>query len=549
MAETTTEDHAVDPRCVRRFRQVLLWPLRLMPLAEGARLSRHWEVLRAAPWHEVEDEITGDPAQFHERHYSEFVTFLPHVQRFLYGEGKSRARHDAASPIRVFRREDVRAVRLTHPDAATTTLEVVHVDLYFFHDLDVVILAFEAAADDLALERAQDVLFRFGRSYPTYWNDDGSAGHCMHKVEWLAEDGAVLATSDHEQRERFLAWVTRHRAPCIAAHWEFLLRPLVPQQSDASGPVRYSLLEFHRMPVMGYLAVEDLSALTRPDFVRLGLVTPPGEESMLPCPEAYARDFEQRHCYDRYWHAQGAAVSGTRFIASGYAFFMVGSASEPFFVDRRMGLVEQFRRQYLLLFLIPHLQKAALLMLADRLAETLNRLDIHDPDSVRRFKRDIRLIKETFLRFSHRYWFHDLSDQEPAKAVYCMARDFLGAQTLFDEVREEIADMSDYLDSDSLRRQANTVVRLTVVTIFGLIGTVVTGFLGMNLFALAEEGPLTKLLVLVAVLVPTIWLTFYTIAKSKRLSDFLELLTEERVPWRVKLAAFFDVWRHRRWIE
>ena len=41
--------------------------------------------------------------------------------------------------------------------------------------------------------------------------------------------------------------------------------------------------------------------------------------------------------------------------------------------------------------------------------------------------------------------------------------------------------MSDYLDSDALRRQANTVVRLTVVTIFGLIGTVVTGFLGMNL--------------------------------------------------------------------
>jgi Mg2+ and Co2+ transporter CorA len=39
---------------------------------------------------------------------------------------------------------------------------------------------------------------------------------------------------------------------------------------------------------------------------------------------------------------------------------------------------------------------------------------------------------------------------------------------------------------DTLRRQANTVVRLTVVTTFGLIGTVVTGFLGMNLLALAD---------------------------------------------------------------
>ena len=43
--------------------------------------------------------------------------------------------------------------------------------------------------------------------------------------------------------------------------------------------------------------------------------------------------------------------------------------------------------------------------------------------------------------------------------------------------------MNTYLDADSLRRQANTVVRLTVVTIFGLMGTVTTGFLGMNLLA------------------------------------------------------------------
>ena len=40
MAETST-----DPRCVRQFRQILLWPLRLMPLAEAGPLRRHWEVL------------------------------------------------------------------------------------------------------------------------------------------------------------------------------------------------------------------------------------------------------------------------------------------------------------------------------------------------------------------------------------------------------------------------------------------------------------------------------------------------------------------------
>ena len=53
--------------------------------------------------------------------------------------------------------------------------------------------------------------------------------------------------------------------------------------------------------------------------------------------------------------------------------------------------------------------------------------------------------------------------------------------------------MNTYLDADSLRRQASTVVRLTVVTLFGLIGTITTGFLGMNLLAEAESPLMTKL--------------------------------------------------------
>lgn len=103
--------------------------------------------------------------------------------------------------------------------------------------------------------------------------------------------------------------------------------------------------------------------------------------------------------------------------------------------------------------------------------------------------------------------------------------------------------MSDYLESDTLRRQANTVVRLTVVTSFGLVGTIVTGFLGMNLIALAEAPFWDKVGYFVIVLVPTTVLTFYTIVKSKRLSDFLEALSDERLPARAKLKSLVDVWR------
>src|SRR5262249_55118932 len=77
---------------VRHLRQILLWPLQLMPIREGTPIQKHWELLQTQengnPWREVVDEFTGDPCMFQERHYSEFVTFLPYVQRFLYGEGK-----------------------------------------------------------------------------------------------------------------------------------------------------------------------------------------------------------------------------------------------------------------------------------------------------------------------------------------------------------------------------------------------------------------------------------------------------------------------------
>ena len=53
--------------------------------------------------------------------------------------------------------------------------------------------------------------------------------------------------------------------------------------------------------------------------------------------------------------------------------------------------------------------------------------------------------------------------------------------------------MVQYLDSDVLRRQSGTIHRLTAVTIVGLIGTIATGFLGMNLIAEADAPLHVKL--------------------------------------------------------
>jgi hypothetical protein len=215
-----------------------------------------------------------------------------------------------------------------------------------------------------------------------------------------------------------------------------------------------------------------------------------------------------------------------------------------FFVDRDAGLLGQFRHQYFLLFLIPHIHKATLLMLSDRMVDALNRLEISDADSVRRFKRTIRQLLEIFLRFTHRYWFHEVSDQPQAKELFKMTEKYLGTDALFEEIRNEIEDMSNYLETDTLRRQANTVVRLTVVTAFGLVRH--------RRHRLPRHEPVC---VVRAVNVGEIRGLHRRPGSGHRAYavhdrevetpvDFLEAVSDERLPVRAKIASFLDVWRH-----
>ena len=540
---------------VRQFRQILLWPLQLMPLVEDVQIQRHWEFLAndapGNPWREVVDEFTGNPDEFEERHYAEFVNFLPYVQRVLYGTGKGitdGADDDGReSSLRVFRRRDVDGVRITLDEgSAPIELRIAHVDLYFFFDLDVVLPAIEIHGADLDLATAQDALFRFGRAYPPSWEASGRGSHCPWLVEWLGAGGEVLARSDYEQRAKYLCFVCEHRAPAISTHWEWLLRPLVQHHSKEVGPVRYRQLEYHRLPTMAYLAVDDIDALTRADWVRLALISPPGDSGLLPYSEQHLADFEQRHCFDRYFQPGcGARWMNTRLMCSGHSFVMVGHAAEERFTDPDAGLQGQFRHQYFLVFLIAHLQKAGLLMLSDRLVAALSRLDIQQVETIKGFKRDIRQTLEIFLRFNHRYWFQEISNQVQLRDLYRMLTSHLGSSELYAEVRDEVKDMEQYLESDTLRRQANTVVRLTVVTMFGLIGTVLTGVFGMNLFDFPGIPLPLQVVLIVVTAVAVTALLFYTLGKAKALADFLDAVSDTRLPLSAKFKAFLDVWTKR----
>jgi hypothetical protein len=535
---------------VRHFRQIVVWPLQLMPLRPGQQVQRHWEALEAIQsnnsWKEQVERF-ADPSEFHERHYKEFVTFLPYVQRFLYGStaGQEASNAPAQGSLRVFRRDDVAGVRIVfNPGEDPQLYRVQHVSLYFFLDADIAVLAFEMYADDVPLDRAQDTLFRFGRAYPAYWERNGQGGNCPYSVEWLGRHDEVLAASDFAARAKYLAFVARYRSPCLAHHWDFLLRPLLLEYPGQVGPLRYRLLEYNRMPFMSYFALDEPSELTRADFVRIGMVTRPGEPDTLPYSSTTLADFERDYCDDRFWGRSGERFSGdTRIVVTGHTFSIIGRHDDYFFSGPVTGLLGQFRHQYFLLFLIAHFHKAALVSMSDELAVAMNRLTVGETESVKNFKRTIRQMMEVFLRFTHRYWFHEVSNQQIARSLYSRLSRLLGNEELYVEVRNEVTDMNNYLDSDSARRQANTVLRLTVVTILGLIGTIASGLLGMNLIAYADRPVVIRVGIFALVVIATAVLTALTMANSKRLADMLDAISDSRLGWRAKWRATRRAWR------
>jgi Mg2+ and Co2+ transporter CorA len=91
--------------------------------------------------------------------------------------------------------------------------------------------------------------------------------------------------------------------------------------------------------------------------------------------------------------------------------------------------------------------------------------------------------------------------------------------------------MSEFLENEAMRKQSDTVTRLTVVTTLGLVGTTVTGFLGMNLLDWANQTASWRIQAFLIVLIPTILLTLITIAKSRVLSDMMESLSDGTATW------------------
>ena len=528
---------AAETPTVREFRHMLLWPLQLRRLSRTSGFSNPWEALRAAPgpWKPVKDNllIEDDSCQLG---YREFVYFLPYVQRFLYGFGEADAR--TPSSLHIFRRDDIKRARVTlRAGAEPIDFEVARLRLIFFYDVDIALLTIEIVAQDVALPDAVETMDRFGRPYPPSWEEPGQAAHCTHAIEFFDGQGRLVTASDYGDREKYISLVREIKQTPLSLHWENLLKPLVPAYLGG-GALQYYQIENKRIPIMSFLAFDEPRALTRGDVARIGFATKWGPSETLPFSPSFLADFEERYCYDRFWDgADPASGMNTRYMICGPAFAVITKHG-----DACRDLVQTFRHQFFQIGMLVNFHKGALLNLSNRFSVSVERLRVGDYDSVRIFKQSVRETLELFLRFNHRYWFHEISNQVLAADIYKRWSRQLGSDELYNDVREESRDINEYLDADRTRRSSDNAQRLTVVSACGMVGMVATGFLGMNIFDHASLGPWEKTAIFLGVLIPSIALTAYTLLISRRLATFMEALASERMTWGEKTDAFRQIW-------
>ena len=522
-------------RIVNDFREIVLWPLQLI-VPPGKHRPEDCDLLFAkaaagGPWQLFDDEFGGEDGEFQERHYREFISFFPHAQRFLYGEAPApnKVSKPGDIPLKMYRRSDIKQVRITtEKGAPAVTCDVVHMDLYFFYEVNAVILACEIAVRHIPLETAQGLNQKFGRAYPAGWAEDGEPIHCPSLVEWLDDEGRVLSASDYCDKKRYLSFVGSRRAACVARHWEFVLAPIVNAAGNEAA-LGFREIEYYRMPVMSYVTLDALSVLTKEDYIAFALATRPARTGILPFSERFLERFEANHVYDRlYSGGLDAPEIETRFLTSGEGFAIISAGDAPSLSDNERGLLGQFRHQYFLMFFVAHFHKASLLMIGDQLVAALKRLDPAKPETILPFRDETLRLQESFLRFSQRYYFAEISGRAHIRDLFRILRKHMNIDDLFSEVRGELFDLVQYLDSNALRRQNTSMHRLTVVAVVGLIGTIVTGFLGINLIAEAESPLDYKIRYFFVVAVIVSILVGFSVAYSRHLGALLDRLSGEK---------------------
>ncbi len=497
--------------------QKLVKALKAQGACCGGKQPHPWESLPSGGMalREGTDPSQGFDAQAWHQHQA-LSYFHPTVRSFLFGSRRIAEASESESPndyLRTFRRTDIQRVFVTVWNGVTKAEEtrvfrVVRCELSLFQpDVGVLQLELQAEMGDgdqagwplSAVQRVRDELRRQYPPYVSGW-PRWRGGHCPLAVGWsnqatgdspqawktvaltgLESLGAVLSVEVAGKPCELPGLPKNAEALPVFVHWrEWLGLDAVleangwtwlPQGDD-------------RLPSMAFVAVDNPRSISCGDWVRLGLADAPGSDE-LPYARSALADFEERFCYDRFWHeAADSTDSPSRIMNCGYAFTMVGASTDKYyFMNMHDGASVTFRHIYARMGLVAHFQKTALLGALARLSalawrDSTGKMSYDDPETHDKLKR----FYEEFLEFTQIYWFDEVSPQAQGVELFEMWQRELRSKELYEEVRQELKDLVEYMNALAAQRQADATERFTRVAAWlGGLG-VVAGLLGMNIW-------------------------------------------------------------------
>jgi hypothetical protein len=500
---------------VKQFRQILWLPLRSRRAIDLGQVDKtgkpHWVPMSGDPL--LADDLKGEGEDAgRDDAYSQFLYFHPFVRRFLFEQQSTDrdtgaglriwtlrnqgqidddyARLDVTVPIGQQRvepdpvaGEKVKLVRFAvnrcrlyqfpgPPEQATLMLEI---ELSWKQTL----LGGTGTQSPLMLADVLDLLDMLRRTHPPYFPSYSKAepsvlhhagGRYPLAAQWgRASDPllfAELSSKALEDRKRRLQRNVFDRSALgsgaasaiddspLDTHWADLLGP-----AFADGAA--TQIEDERMPLMAYVAMPSPDLISPGDWKRLAFCDYHGNSANPPHADAFGADFEQRHCYDRYFQPSWGSF---RMTNTGYAFVMVGQSAKP--DDKFPSFFESdafvhFRRHYASMGLLAQYNKAALLCLSNRLSEAMLERPKYGSDSDVAYRKNVRQILASVLEFTHRHRFEGVSNQLQAGELYGYWVQHLGLKALHQSVMEEARAAHEFIVAQEEAEQTAEIKKLT----------------------------------------------------------------------------------------
>ena len=477
-------------RIVPIFDLILFWPLEIGEKDAKGRVQRDAikeRLTATSRWSELVDPLRRDCKPEEDGFaYAEWCEFHPFVRRFLYGNPPG-GDGDLARPFDLYRNTWAtgKILRIEEEDCGIS-FEIRDLRLYVADNgLAFIILDLTSIAAT-TWRFALNALSKFRTSYPQFYGaiekegrlEGWFPGGAYQKVRIEPDEAKTELKDLHpsaEGRGEELRAALKARRPPILGHWKRLLGPLLEEG------VRPHTLSDHRMSAMVWMGVEEAHTLAEADWMALAEAD---EYGFAPYSDAFVAETMREAAYDRWWDRELAKeqkkdhryVVGEKVLASVKG---LPSGSVPGYVERIRG---SWRRQYAQAYFLAQFQRAALLILQDRVAEATPELERNGAEVVCRDERKllekIEELQAAMAVFSSRYWFPEVSNQVQPQELYSRVKKKLRLEELYRGVVDDKALLGAWVTAREERRRDKFWNR---VNWFFIPMSLVLSFLGANL--------------------------------------------------------------------